>query len=233
MAKKQIGWEIGQMPDKMIAMATFHGSLLKELQNNPKVYEKISNAGARLISKYFDSYVDHIARIDRYRYHHIYEFGMTGSSSGRLFKSSIKNGTISYTLTEASVPNDDGYSFSRKAFIMEAGDPITIIPKDSNFLAYDLNGETVFSKKSYVAQPGGKYVAGAFESLFNEFFKSNLPEKVLKEFGFYDTIVKGIESETSKASSRINSGDVKRSAQMAAEAAYGIAGKVDSIGNRL
>lgn len=232
MAKK-IGWETGQMPDKMMAMATFHGALLKELQQNPKVYERIANAGARIISKYFDAYVDHVARIDPYRYHHIYEFGRTGSSSARLFKSIVKNGNISYSLTEAKVPNKDGYPFPNKAFVMEAGEPILITPKRGEFLVYDLNGELIVSKQSYVEAPGGPFVGGAFAAIFDEFFNSNIPEKALKEFGFYDTIIKALESETAKMDKAVTAGDIKNSAAKAAAAAYGIAGKVENIGNRL
>lgn len=232
MAKK-IGWDTGQMPDKLIAMATFHGQLLKDLQKNPQVYRTIANAGARIISRYFDAYVDHVARIDPYRYHHIYEFGMTGSSKGRLFKSSIKDGAISYSLVNASVPNENGYSFSKKAFVMESGDTIVIKPRNAKFLAYDLNGELIISKQSVVENPGGPYVAGAFAEIFSEFFNSNLPEKALKDFGFYDTISKAIEDETKKAEFAVNAGKINDAASRAAKAAYGIAGRVEQSANRL
>lgn len=233
MAKNKVGWDTGQMPEKIMAMAKFHGTLLKQLQNDPATYNMIANAGARIISKYFDAYVDHVARIDSYRYHHIYEFGMTGNQSGRLFKSTIKNGNISYSLLEAKVPNKNGYPFSTKAFIMEAGDPITITPKRGEFLVYDLNGETIASRESYVPSPGGPYVKGAFADIFNEFFNSNLPEKALKEFKFYDTIEKALASETKKMESSVSNGDIRNSAAKAAAAAYGIARKVDDNANRL
>lgn len=232
MAKK-IGWQLDLMPEKMIALATFHGELLNKLNRDPVVYGRISNAGASIVSKYFNSYVDAIARIDPYRYHHIYEFGMTGNSEGRLFKSKIRNGQITYSLIDATKPNNDGYTFSKKAFIMEAGEPIVITPKSSNFLVYDFNGELIVSQKSVVNQPGGPYVAGAFSKIFNDFFKSNMPNKALREFGFYDTIAREIGLETKKVSPKINSGAVKNSAQLAAQAAYGIAGRVEQIDNRL
>jgi hypothetical protein len=233
MAKTKVGWDTGQMPEKMIAMAKFHGSLLRDLQNDPKTYNMIASAGAKIISKYFDAYVDHVARIDSYRYHHIYEFGMTGNSSGRLFKSSIKNGNISYSLIDAKVPNKDGYSFSKKAFVMEAGEPITITPKNGEFLVYDLNGEMIVSRGSFVPSPGGTFVKGSFADIFNEFFNSNLPEKALREFKFYDTIEKALESETKKMENSVSNGDIKNSASKAAEAAYGIARKVEDNANRL
>jgi hypothetical protein len=230
---KQVGWQLDKMPEKISALATFHGALLNNLSSNPQAYNRIRNAGANIVSKYFNAYVDAVARIDRYRYHHIYEFGMVGDSNARLFKSTVKNGNISYSFIDASKPNNDGFPFSKKAFIMEAGDPIVITPKSGEFLVYDFNGDTIVSRRSVVDEPGGPYVAGAFRSIFEEFFKSGMPNKALREFGFYNTIEKGIEAETKKVSPRINAGAFNSSAQMAAQAAYGIAGKVEEIDNRL
>lgn len=232
MAKKT-GWNTDLMPEKIIALATFHGELLNKLGNDPKMVSRINQAGAQLVAKYFDAYVDHIARIDPYRYHHIYEFGGVGSSSSRLFKSTVSNGVISYSFIESSVPNNNGDIFSKKAFVMESGNPITITPKNSTKLVFEVNGETVFANSSYIQNPGGPYVAGAFKALFDEFFNSKLPNKALKELGFYDEIVKGIKQETKVIMPRISSGSVKGSAQKAAAAAYGIVKRVESNADRL
>ena len=234
---KNVGWSTGQMPEKMIAISTFYGELLKNIHQNPKFANQIKNAGARIVSKYFEAYVDHIAKIDGYRYHHIYEFGMTGDKSGRLFKSSIKNGNISYSLMDSVVPGNSGQVFTKKAFIMESGTPLEIVPKNSKVLAFNVDGEDVFTSQVYVAHPGGEYVAGAFEAVFNEFFNSNLPEKALKEFGFYDAITHGIKTQINIVSPKINRGGFKNSAQMAAQmaaqAAYGIVREVESRADRL
>lgn len=230
---KQVGWQIDKMPEKMTALATFHGELLNKMSRDPKVFNRINNAAAGIVSKYFNAYVDAVARIDKYRYHHIYEFGMVGNKAGRLFKSSIRNGQITYSLIDASVPNENGYTFAKKAFIMEAGEPILIQPKNATFLAYDLNGEFIISKESFVPQPGGPYVAGAFQAIADEFFNSSLPNKALREFNFYDTIVNEMKAQTKSVSKKIDAGAVNQSAQLAAQAAYGIAGKVEEIDNRL
>lgn len=230
---KQVGWQIDKMPEKMTAMATFHGELLNKISRDPKVFSRINNAAAGIVSKYFNAYVDAAARIDKYRYHHIYEFGMVGNKTGRLFKSSIRNGTISYSLIDASLPNQNGYPFSKKAFIMEAGEPIVIRPKSASFLVYDLNGDIIVSRQSVVTQPGGPYVAGAFQAIADEFFNSSLPNKALREFGFYDTIIKEMKTQTKTVAKKIDAGAINQSAQMAAQAAYGIAGKVEEIDNRL
>lgn len=233
MAKTTTGWKLDKMPEKLTAMATFHGELLGKLSNDPVIASKIRNAGAQIVSKYFEAYVDHAARIDSYRYHHIYEFNSAGNKNSRLFRSTVKDGKISYSLIDSSKPNQNGQVFVKKAFIMEAGEPILIKPTNSKTLAYEIDGEMVFSKSSRIQESGGPFVAGAFQSIFDEFFNSKMGNKALEEFGFYDTIIKGISSETNKIIPRISAGAINKSAQMAVQAAYGILGKVEGNVSRL
>jgi len=233
MAKVKVGWDTGKMPEKIMALGTFHGTLLYKLSKDPKVINRITNAGAQIISKYFENYLDAIARIDPYRYHHIYEFGKVGNKTSRLFRSTIKNGTISYSLLPASVPNQNGAIFQQKAFIMEEGVPITIVPRVSNMLAFEVDGEYVFTTQSYIPNPGGPYVKNAFKDIFDEFFNSGIPEKALTELGFYKEIEDGILNETKKIEPKISAGKIKGTAVDAASAAYGIVGKVESRANRL
>ena len=230
---KMVGWQLDLMPEKMMALAKFHGSLLTNISEDGIVGGRIKESGARIVARYFEAYLDAVARIDPYRYHHIYEFGMTGNKSGRLFRSTIKNGSISYSFTDSKVPNENGQIFVKKAFVMESGQPLQITPKNSEFLAFEIDGEQIFARSTYVQNPGGPYVAGSFRAIFEEYFKSRLPNNALRDSGFYDTIEQGISEETLKVSSRISSGAVRQYAQQAAQAAYGIAGKVESNANRL
>jgi hypothetical protein len=193
----------------------------------------ITNSGAKIISKYFEAYLDHLARADSSTYHHIYEFGMTGDKNSRLFKSKIRNGSISYSFIDASRPNANGYMFAKKAFVMEQGDPIDIYPRQAQFLVYDLNGETVFSKHSYVRNPGGDNVSGAFQSAFTSFFNSNLPDKALKEFGFYTTIINKIGSETNSVAPIVRAANISSAKNKGKSAAKLIAREVETIGDRL
>lgn len=230
---KMVGWQLDLMPEKMMALAKFHGSLLTNISEDGIVGGRIKESGARIVARYFEAYLDAVARIDPYRYHHIYEFGMTGNKSGRLFRSTIKNGSISYSFTDSKVPNENGQVFVKKAFVMESGQPLQITPKNSEFLAFEIDGEQIFARSTYVQNPGGPYVAGSFKAIFEEYFKSRMPNNALRDSGFYDTIEQGISEETLKVSSRISSGAVRQYAQQAAQAAYGIAGKVESNANRL
>jgi hypothetical protein len=233
MAIKKVGWQLDLMPEKMVALATFHESMLRNMQSTPQTYNKIVDSAARIISKYFDAYVDHIAKIDPYRFHHIYEFDKVGMKNSRLFKSQIINGQITYTLIEASNPNREGYPFPQKAFVMEEGRRLVIKPNKGSLLFYEVDGDFTASSQSTIENPGGPFVAGAFQKIFEEFFNSNLPEKALREFGFYDTIVKGLEQETKIIEKAISAGDIKNSAAKAARAAYGIADRLDRDANRL
>lgn len=228
---KQTGWYLDKMPEKIMALAGFHGNLLTTISSNPAVVSTITNAGARLVSRYFEAYIDHLARANSNAYHHIYEFGMSGNPSARLFKGTIKNGNISYSFIDASMPNNNGQMFPKKAFVMEEGTPLDIFPRQSQFLVYDLNGETIFSKHSHVENPGGEQVEGAFQSAFTSFFNSNLPERALKEFGFYNAIEDGIRYETQKVFGTVNSGNVSSAKSAGQSAAERIARKVDSLGN--
>lgn len=232
MARKN-GWHLDKMPEKIMALAGFHETLLTEIHRNPAIVRTITNAGAKLVGKYFEAYVDHLARVDSATYHHIYEFNMTGNKNARLFKSSVKNGNLSYSFIDSSQPNNNGQVFSKKAFVMEEGDPIDIYPKQAQFLVYDLNGEMIFSKHSYVKNPGGDKVKGAFQSAFTSFFNSNLPEKALKELGFYDTILNGLKRQTDGVASTVRSGNISAAKSQGKAAAQTIAREVESIGDRL
>lgn len=230
---KRVGWYLDKMPEKIMSLAGFHGELLTELSKNQEVVSSISASGAKIITRYFEAYVDHLARSSPSTYHHIYEFDKVGDKNSRLFKSNISGGDFSYSFINSSSPNRNGQVFTKKAFIMEEGNSLDIYPKQAEFLVYDLNGETIFSKHSFVQNPGGEQVKGAFQSAFTSFFNSNLPEKALKEFGFYSTILNGIEKETAAVMSIVKSGNVSSAKNQGKLAAHKIARRVELIADRL
>jgi hypothetical protein len=54
---------------------------------------------------------------------------------------------------------------------MENKIAIEIEPRSANVLAFDIDGDTVFTVKSvYIANPGGDAVAGSFGRVVDEFF---------------------------------------------------------------
>ena len=72
---------------------------------------------------------------------------------------------------------------------MENGVPVTIRPRKSNVLVFESNGETVFtSKKIDIDNPGGNYVEGSFERVFDQFMLQYFKQSILQASGIYSYI---------------------------------------------
>jgi len=77
--------------------------------------------------------------------------------------------------------------FYDKARIMENGIPVTIRPKSKSVLAFEENGEQVFTKGPVrVENPGGDQVQGSYEKVFDSFFKSYFSQIFLRSSGLID-----------------------------------------------
>lgn len=133
-------------------------------------------------------YIDAQARGNPDALHHVYEWGATGSKGGRLFKMNASatkniimiNGSF---LPSSSVSDTATEPFVNKANIMENGIGITIEPTNSDVLAFQADGQTVFTMNSvYVANPGGDAVAGSFGRVVEEFFNTYFTRMLLKPF---------------------------------------------------
>jgi hypothetical protein len=210
----------GELSQKIAATAHFQAELINRLSNEEKM--RIQEYGLRHISKYFESYVDHLARVNPTKYHHVYEPGQSGNPKARLFKSSVtsdKNkAVLQYTFLPSRIPGESGQVFKSKAFIMESGTPVTITPKRAKSLVFEVDGELVFSKQSYVANPGGVAVQNSFTETFNLFMTSRANE-VLIELGFYERIERAILSETKLVLRKISSGTISGMAMQASSSA--------------
>ena len=210
----------GELSQKIAATAHFQAELINRLSNEEKL--RIQEYGLRHISKYFESYVDHLARVNPNRYHHIYEPGQSGDPRSRLFKSSISSdknkALLQYDFVSSRVPGESGQVFKSKALIMESGTPVTITPKRAKSLVFEVDGELVFSKQSYVTNPGGVEVQNSFTETFNMFMTSRANE-VLIELGFYERIERAILSETKLVLRKISSGTISGMAMQASSSA--------------
>jgi hypothetical protein len=210
----------GELSQKIAATAHFQAELINRLSNEEKL--RIQEYGLRHISKYFESYVDHLARVNPNRYHHIYEPGQSGDPRSRLFKSSISSdknkALLKYDFVSSRVPGESGQVFKSKALIMESGTPVTITPKRAKSLVFEVDGELVFSKQSYVTNPGGVEVQNSFTETFNMFMTSRANE-VLIELGFYERIERAILSETKLVLRKISSGTISGMAMQASSSA--------------
>lgn len=219
-----------------MAAARYHEELILSLHNNSQG-KRISMAGAKIVDEYFSSWLDNQARVNPDELHHVYEWGKTGDKKSRLFdcKTTYAGGNpvLNFYLTESKEPNEEGYVFSQKAFVMELGESVTIEPKSSEVLVFEIDGEEVFTPNEvHIDSPGGQAVAGSFVKKFNEFMIHEA-EKTLDFMGFGRTIGLGIQKESSRTLSRMFGDKVINSRFDARSSAENIANSVEALGNDL
>jgi hypothetical protein len=138
-----------------------------------------------------EKYIDARARMNPDALHHVYEFDAVGSSNARLFKFTVnatKNNIVinGEFLPSKSIQYNSKEPFVNKASIMENKITITIAPRGDNPLAFEDEGEMVFTRKTIVIDnPGGDEVAGSFaatiDDFFNNYFTNALLSPLLKE----------------------------------------------------
>jgi hypothetical protein len=133
-----------------------------------------------------NEYIDSTSRVNPAKLEHVYEWAMNGSPSGRLFDiDKIVNGnTLSVKASfKQSVTVKEGSKepFYNKANIMEKGLPVKVEPKESSVLKFDIDGQTVFTKKPVtIKDPGGEQAQNGFEETFNQFFNMFFSQSFLK-----------------------------------------------------
>lgn len=146
----------------------------------------LKNLGS-LIQQKMGDYVDVMARLEPQKLKHVYEFGMNGIESGRLFDIAYRvsgNGlSINSSFRQSSVAGQSGQIFYNKAKIMEEGIPVTIKPK-RKVLVFDDNGELVFTQKPVtVKDPGGPQAQGGYENTIRTFVQSYFSQSFLHATG--------------------------------------------------
>lgn len=134
-------------------------------------------------------YIDSNARVNPEMLHHVYEWHQTGSPSARLFdiNYTVSNLGLSFMSTfkqSTSIKNGSRVPFYNKAKIMEEGIPVTIRPVKAQALAFDINGEEIFTRQTVeVLNPGGNEVEGSFEKTFESFFSRYFTQAFLRVSG--------------------------------------------------
>jgi hypothetical protein len=153
----------------------------------------LNNLGRGVIDS-LAQYIDANARMNKEALHHVYEWYQTGSPSARLFNLTytVSNLGLSVNSTfsqSKSVSNQSYEPFYNKARIMEKGVPIKINPTGNGVLAFENNGEMIYTKKGIdIQNPGGPEVAGAYEKVFDDFFGRYFTQAFLRASGLYDYI---------------------------------------------
>jgi hypothetical protein len=144
-----------------------------------------------------NQYIDAMARGDQAALHHVYEWYQTGSPAARLFdlQYTVSNSGLSLKSSfrqSTTVSEDSTEPFYDKARIMEQGIPVTISPK-RKALVFEEGGETIFvSRPITINNPGGTFVEGAYERVFDSFFKNYFTQAFLKSSGLFEYISKPV-----------------------------------------
>lgn len=142
---------------------------------------KIAESVAEVAQESAYLYIDSMARVYPERLHHVYEWGRSGDSNLRLFTLSLNSIAknkyqITSTFLDSNIPTPNSNQiFKNKALVMEVGKPITIKPKTSKVLVFEVDGETIFTPNEVrIPNPGGD-VSGEFANAmqsFQTYFKS-------------------------------------------------------------
>lgn len=159
---------------------------LEGAQRGKRVFlQTLGNKTVDLLKEYIDT----MAKVDQQLLQHVYEWEMSGSPDARLFDIDyvVKNTGLSISSTfrqSTSVKAGSNVPFYDKARIMEEGIPVTIKPKTAKALAFEANGQTVFTKGEVrVANPGGEAAQGGFEKTFDRFFNVYFTQAFLYSSG--------------------------------------------------
>lgn len=182
----KVSLDLKSLEKKLLNVTEYSVGFLDGAQKGKSVF--LSKLGIGTI-EVLKQYIDAEARSNPRALHHIYEWYQTGSPSARLydFDYTVSNLGLSFKSTfsqSQSVSSGSSVPFYNKAKIMEEGIPVTISPKKSKVLVFEVDGEQVFTDKTInVPNPGGDYVAGSFERIADEFFNVYFRQSFLASSG--------------------------------------------------
>jgi hypothetical protein len=175
-----------QFKKEMNNIVNYSIGFLEGVQRGKTVFLKSLGMETVEIMKEF---IDSNARVNPEMLHHVYEWTMTGSPDARLYNISYTTSNLGLSFRSSfsqstSIKNGSRTPFYDKARIMEYGIPVTIRPKAAQVLAFEENGETVFTRGPVqVMNPGGTGVEGGFEKVFDMFFNKYFSQAFLRTSG--------------------------------------------------
>ena len=175
-----------QFKKEMNNIVDYYLGFLEGIQRGKTVFLKTVGMETVELMKEF---IDSNARVNPEMLHHIYEWNQTGSPSARLYDISYTTSNLGLSFRSSfsqsvSIKNGSRTPFYDKARIMEEGIPVTIRPRVAQVLAFEDDGETVFTRGPVeVANPGGTEVQGGFEKVFDMFFNRYFSQAFLRVSG--------------------------------------------------
>lgn len=139
----------------------------------------------------FYEYLDQLARVNPGMLHHVYEWGMVGDPSSRLYELkrtlTKKTATISadFLLSQTPSPTSDQV-FYDKATVMEEGITVIVNEVNAEALFFEIDGVEYFRTGPIVIEnPGGPDVRGSFVEQFEEFYNTYFDKIYLNAIRFY------------------------------------------------
>jgi len=175
-----------QFKKDMNNIVNYSVGFLEGIQRGKTVFLKTLGMETVEIMKEF---IDSNARVNPQMLHHVYEWTMTGSPEARLYDISYTTSNLGLSFRSSfsqskSIKDGSRTPFYDKARIMEKGIPVTIRPRVAQILAFDDNGETVFTRGPVeILNPGGTEVEGGFEKVFDMFFNKYFSQAFLRTSG--------------------------------------------------
>lgn len=149
-------------------------------------------------------YIDLSAKARPDLLHHMYEWYKVGRPGARLFEieytvSSVGVTFRSYFLESQSIAKKRNSTepFVNKSMIMEEGIPVTISPKRSDYLVFEVDGETVFTQNTIIIDNPGGDVSGEYQKVFDQFFSKYFTQAFLRSSGVLDHLGKPLEYKKS------------------------------------
>lgn len=135
-----------------------------------------------------DKYIDAAARSNPDLLHHIYEWGMVGSPDARLFDIQFKASSDTINIfsnfkQSTTIKEGSNTPFFNKARIMESGISVVITPRTSRVLAFEVDGEQIFTPNPVVVDNPGGETAGQYTNIFNQFFGKYFSQAFLMSSG--------------------------------------------------
>ena len=180
-----------QLEKQLLNITQYSLGFIEGTNRGKKIF--LDNLGRGVIDA-LGQYIDVNARMNKDALHHVYEWYSTGSPEARLFKLNYTISNLGLSVNSKfsqskSVSNNSYEPFYNKASIMEKGVPIKINPTGNGVLAFEDNGQMIYTKKGIdIQNPGGTEVAGSYEKVFDEFFGRYFTQAFLKASGLFHYI---------------------------------------------
>lgn len=148
----------------------------------------LKNVGL-LTKELLEQFIDSNARSNPQMLHHVYEWYRTGSPESRLFDIDYRVSNIGLSFysnfkQSSSIKQGSRVPFYNKAFIIENGISVVVRPTAAQALAFEDNGQTIFSKGPIkIENPGGFLAQNGFEKTVNLFFNRYFTQAFIRSSG--------------------------------------------------